>query len=255
MLSLRVSNLNKAYGTSSVLRDVSVSFPAGKLSAIIGRSGCGKSTLLRCIQGLEPFQSGEIQFGEQTLSAAQSVQGATALRQWRSQFGMVFQSFHLFPHLTLEANLTKAPEVVLGWKPSQAREFAHELLRKVGLEPLAKRYPSQLSGGQQQRAAIARALAMQPKVMLYDEPTSALDPWLVDEVLRVMQQLNSEGLTQILVTHEIAFARKLAEQLVFMHEGELVECGTPSLLFQTPRREETRSFLSKFSEVTVQAHA
>ena len=253
MSMLKVQSLTKTYGTTRVLREVTLEFPIGKLTAIIGRSGCGKSTLLRCIQGLEPFDAGQITFSENTLTPDHSRLGANAMRGWRAQFGMVFQSFHLFPHLTLEQNVTKAPKVVQGLNDLQAKTLAKDLLNKVGLEKFADRYPSQLSGGQQQRAAIARALAMNPKVMLYDEPTSALDPWLVEEVLRVMQKLNDEGLTQILVTHEIEFAKKISEQIVFMHEGEMIESGQPESLFRDPTHEQTRLFLRKFTEKGVHA--
>lgn len=247
-MTLKIESLTKMYGSTEVLRDFSIEIPTGKLTAVIGRSGCGKSTLLRCIQGLEPFDAGRISFEDQVLTAEQSHHGANALRSWRSQFGMVFQSFHLFPHLTVEQNITTAPRVVRGLSEKDARDQAHALLEKVGLGKFAARFPSQLSGGQQQRAAIARALAMSPRVMLYDEPTSALDPWLVEEVLNVMKQLNGEGLTQILVTHEVGFARTMAHQVAFIHEGTLAESGTPERVFDAPERTETRIFLQKFFE-------
>ncbi len=241
---ISVENLSKDYGSTPVLSDIHLEVGQGELVVIIGRSGCGKTTLLRCLNGLEAFSSGSIRVGSVCADGNSTPEVARTLR---SSFGMVFQSFNLFPHLRLIDNITKAPRVVLGLSQEAAEKTAMELLRKVGLENLAHRYPCQLSGGQQQRAAIARALAMSPKVMLYDEPTSALDPWLVDEVFQVMKELHREGMTQIVVTHEMRFARAIADKMVFMNEGKILESATPERLFEAPAHRETEIFLQRLA--------
>ena len=246
---ISVHNLHKSYGPHLALRDISFAVQASELTAIIGPSGCGKSTLLRCLNGLELFDNGSVRIAEHKLvwQAGHAPRDLHAqLRHLREDAGMVFQSFNLFPHLTALENATLAPVVVKKIPRAQAEQKARALLAKVGLRDRADYYPSQLSGGQQQRAAIARALAMEPKVMLYDEPTSALDPSLVDEVLSIMRKLDDEGMTQIVVTHEMRFAREVADKILFLYEGELVESGPPAELFTAPRDERTRTFLQRY---------
>jgi polar amino acid transport system ATP-binding protein len=246
---IAVENLHKSYGAHAALKGVSLAVQHSQLTALIGPSGCGKSTLLRCLNGLESFDSGVIRIGAITLERhgdkLPNDHGAR-LRNLREQAGMVFQSFNLFPHLTVLENATLAPVVVKKKDKQAAEKTARELLKKVGLGERMDYYPSQLSGGQQQRAAIARALAMEPQVMLYDEPTSALDPSLVGEVLGIMRQLDDEGMTQVVVTHEMRFAREVADQILFLSEGELVESGEPEKLFTAPRDERTRAFLQHY---------
>jgi ABC-type polar amino acid transport system ATPase subunit len=246
---ISVDNLRKSFGDHAALSGVSFAVQASELTAIIGPSGCGKSTLLRCLNGLELFDSGSVSIGQHKLAwqAGQTPNDLHAqLRHLREDAGMVFQSFNLFPHLTALENATLAPMTVKKLPRAAAEKNARELLAKVGLGNRLDYYPSQLSGGQQQRAAIARALAMEPKVMLYDEPTSALDPSLVGEVLSIMRQLDDEGMTQIVVTHEMRFAREVADKILFLHEGELVESGPPENLFTSPRDERTRTFLQRY---------
>ncbi len=246
---ISINNLHKNYGAHAALRDISFAVQASELTAIIGPSGCGKSTLLRCLNGLELFDNGSVRIGEHKLVWQDSHAPRdlhTQLRHLREDAGMVFQSFNLFPHLTALENATLAPMVVKRVPRAKAEQKARELLAKVGLRDRVDYYPSQLSGGQQQRAAIARALAMEPKVMLYDEPTSALDPSLVGEVLSIMRQLDDEGMTQIVVTHEMRFAREVADKILFLHEGALVESGAPEELFTAPRDERTRTFLQRY---------
>lgn len=246
---ISVENLRKSFNDHAALRGVSFAVETSELTAIIGPSGCGKSTLLRCLNGLELFDSGSVSIGQHQLAwqAGHTPRDLHAqLRYLREEVGMVFQSFNLFPHLTVLENATLAPVVVKKVARDKAEKTARELLAKVGLSDRMNYYPAQLSGGQQQRAAIARALAMEPKMMLYDEPTSALDPSLVDEVLNIMRKLDDEGMTQIVVTHEMRFARDVADKILFLHSGELVEAGTPETLFTTPRDERTRTFLQRF---------
>jgi polar amino acid transport system ATP-binding protein len=243
---ISVDNLRKSFGDALALRGISFKVEVSELTAIIGPSGCGKSTLLRCLNGLELFDSGRVRIGEITLErdngdAPRDLN--VRLRHLREEVGMVFQSFNLFPHLTVLENAVKAPMVVKKMSRREAEGKARELLKKVGLSDRLDYYPSQLSGGQQQRAAIARALTMSPKVMLYDEPTSALDPSLVNEVLNIMRQLDDEGMTQVVVTHEMRFAREVADKILFLHSGELVECAPPGAIFTSPRDERTREFL------------
>lgn len=240
-----VRNLNKTYKHKPVLKDINLSFFKGELTAIIGRSGCGKSTLLRCLNGLETFDSGSVNLGTITLERKEHTNNEAMASALRKNFGLVFQGFNLFPHLTILENLIKAPMVVKKLKREEAKAIALPLLEKVGLISHIDYYPAQLSGGQQQRAAIARALAMTPSVMMYDEPTSALDPWLSEEVFRVMRQLSAEDMTQIVVTHEVQFVRELADKVVFIEDGEVVEVGTPEELFDDPKDLRTRQFLKR----------
>lgn len=242
-------NVKKNFNHRIVVDGISLEAEEGDLVALIGPSGCGKSTLLRCLNGLETIDDGRIQMFDTTLMSPRELgqrefsKRALAVRQ---RVGMVFQNFNLFPHLTILQNLMIAQTVVLGTDREHAEWTALDLLRKVGLEDHADHYPIQISGGQQQRAAIARALAMSPKVLLYDEPTSALDPTLVDEVLRVMKQLDSEGMTQIVVTHEMRFARDVADRIVYIENGRIIEQGPPSQIFSNPQNERTRAFLKHF---------
>lgn len=241
---LAAKGLRKTFHGQPVLKGVDFEAPPGGLIVIVGRSGCGKSTLLRCLNGLEAFDEGRIAFDGLVVDDARDEKKVRALR---ANFGMVFQSFNLFPHLDLLGNLVAAPMIVKGMTRAQAEAVALPLLEKVGLSGHARHYPAQMSGGQQQRAAIARALAMSPKVMLYDEPTSALDPWLVDEVFDVMRKLDAEGMTQVVVTHETRFAREVAREIVFMEEGVVVEKGPPAAMFGSPKDPRTIRYMSKFA--------
>ncbi|MGE3438637.1 MAG: amino acid ABC transporter ATP-binding protein [Blastocatellales bacterium] len=246
---ISVNNLQKSYGEAAALRGVSFDVEVSELTAIIGPSGCGKSTLLRCLNGLELFDSGSVRIGEITLDRNNDLSHRdfnARLRQLREEAGMVFQSFNLFPHLTVLENAALAPMVVKKIDRKAAESKARELLAKVGLGDRMDYYPSQLSGGQQQRAAIARALAMEPKVMLYDEPTSALDPSLVGEVLSIMRKLDDEGMTQVVVTHEMRFAREVADKILVLSGGELIESDSPDVIFSSPRDERTRAFLQRY---------
>ncbi len=246
---ISVTDLSKSFSSHTALNQINFTVEEAELICLIGPSGCGKSTLLRCLNGLELLDSGSVQIGDVKLerhNGAQPRDFQQKLRALREEVGMVFQSFNLFPHLTVLENAIKAPMVVRKMSRAAAEERARSLLDKVGLGNRVDYYPAQLSGGQQQRAAIARALTMSPKVMLYDEPTSALDPGLVGEVLNIMRQLDEEGMTQIVVTHEMRFAREVADRIVFLHHGELVESAPPEELFTTPRDERTRQFLKDF---------
>ena len=245
MSAISVSHLCKRFDDHEALRDISFDVEVSELTAIIGPSGCGKSTLLRCLNGLELFDRGRVRLGQITLEMNDNGQRElqTQLRHLREEVGMVFQSFNLFPHLTVLENAVLAPMVVKTQARSVAEEKARALLAKVGLRERMDYYPSQLSGGQQQRAAIARALTMEPKVMLYDEPTSALDPSLVGEVLGIMRQLDDEGMTQVVVTHEMRFAREVADKVLVLHDGELIEADAPEVIFSAPKDERTRAFL------------
>jgi polar amino acid transport system ATP-binding protein len=239
MSLVSIRELRKSFGAVEVLKGVSLEVAKGDVVAIIGRSGSGKSTLLRCINGLETFQSGAI------LADGIEVGGEKPnLRELRRHIGMVFQQFNLFPHLTAAENVMLAPTVVNKMPKKDARALAAEVLAKVGLSEKMDSYPSQLSGGQQQRVAIARALAMRPKVLLCDEITSALDPELVNEVLKVVEQLAREGMTLILVTHEMRFARDVGTHLVFMHHGKVHEQGAPKQVFAAPQTPELQQFVS-----------
>ncbi len=240
---LQVNHLSKSFGTHQVLRDIDFTVSTGDVTSIIGASGSGKSTLLRCINLLEIPTSGEILFhGENILSR----KGGAA--KYRSKVGMVFQSFNLFNNMTVLENCIVGQTKVLKKGREESREQAMKFLTKVGMAPFINAKPRQLSGGQKQRVAIARALAMEPAVLLFDEPTSALDPEMVGEVLSVMRDLAGEGLTMLVVTHEMAFARDVSNHVVFMRDGVIWEEGGPQEIFVSPRKEETREFLSRFME-------
>jgi ABC-type polar amino acid transport system ATPase subunit len=246
-----VRDLHKSFYDQPVLRGISLQVCAHELTVIIGPSGSGKSTFLRCLNGLEIADRGEISIAGITLQRQNHntplpKQYHSQVRRLRHHVGMVFQQFNLFPHLTVLENVIKAPLVVKKIGRDQAIQEATALLEKVGLERHLHHHPAQLSGGQQQRAAIARALAMSPRIMLYDEPTSALDPSLVDEVLQVMQQLNQEGMTQIVVTHKMSFARDAADKVVYFEDGMIIEEAAPSHMFSQPQDERTRKFLKRY---------
>jgi glutamate transport system ATP-binding protein len=235
-----LTRVNKHFGALHVLRDIDLSVHAGEVVVVIGPSGSGKSTLCRTINRLEPIESGEIEFDGRPLP-----QEGKALARLRSEVGMVFQSFNLFSHKTVLENVTLGPTKVRGQSKGDAENVALRLLERVGVANQRDKYPAQLSGGQQQRVAIARALAMQPKLMLFDEPTSALDPEMINEVLDVMTALAKDGMTMIVITHEMGFARRAANRVVFMADGEIVEEAPPSQFFDSPQSERARDFLSK----------
>lgn len=237
---IMMRSVNKWFGDLQVLREVDLTVESGEVVVVIGPSGSGKSTLCRTINRLEPVNSGEIRFDGRPLPAE-----GRGLARLRSEVGMVFQAFNLFAHKTVLANVTLGPIRVRKEKPAAARQRAMGLLERVGIADQADKHPAQLSGGQQQRAAIARALAMQPKAMLFDEPTSALDPEMVGEVLDVMHSLAADGMTMLVVTHEMGFARHAANRVIFMADGELVEQAPPGEFFADPRSERLRDFLSK----------
>ncbi len=241
MSLLNVTALHKYYGDNHVLKGIDLAVEEGEVVAIIGRSGSGKSTLLRTLNGLEPINDGVIEVDGDYLDAARA--DLRSLRSLRQKVGMVFQQFNLFPHLTVGENIMLAPQVVKKISRGEAEQMARQMLERVGLGEKFDAYPERLSGGQQQRVAIARALAMSPKVLLCDEITSALDPELVNEVLAVVKQLASEGMTLIMVTHEMRFAREVGDKLVFMHQGKVHEIGPPRVLFAEPRTEELRNFI------------
>ena len=238
MISIR--NISKWYGTFQVLKNCSTEVAKGEVVVVCGPSGSGKSTLIKCVNALEPFQQGDVVVNGISISDPK-----TDLPKLRSQIGMVFQHFELFPHMTVLENLTLAPVRVLGRSRDAATEKAQALLHRVGLEAHAQKFPGQLSGGQQQRVAIARGLAMDPIAMLFDEPTSALDPEMINEVLDVMVELAQEGMTMMVVTHEMGFARKVANRVIFMDEGEIVEDAPKEDFFGKPRSERAVQFLSK----------
>ena len=239
---LTVDHLVKSYdGKTNVLDNVSFAVKPGEVIVVVGPSGCGKSTLLRCLNGLEPVQAGRVKLGSETVAY-----GGKNLAALRQRIGMVFQSYELFPHLTVLDNIMLAQRVVRRRDRAEAERIARGLLDKVGIPQKAESYPAQLSGGQQQRVAIARALAMQPKIMLFDEPTSALDPELVGDVLSVMRDLAGGGMTMMVVTHEMAFARDVSSHVVFMKDGVIWEEGAPSQIFSAPSKDETKEFLSRF---------
>ena len=237
---VEISSIKKRFGSNTVLDDVSLAIEPGEIIAVIGRSGSGKSTLLRCINGLEPIQAGKIVVDGVTVNDP-----ATDLRKLRQSVGIVFQSYNLFPHLSVSRNITLAPTHRQGHEPCRnALEIARHVLRRVGLEDKLDAYPDQLSGGQQQRVAIARSLAMQPKLMLFDEITSALDPELTGEVLKVLEDMARSGMTMVLVTHEIGFARRFGTRVVFMHQGQIWEQGPAAETLGNPRTAELETFLS-----------
>ncbi|MED1953352.1 amino acid ABC transporter ATP-binding protein [Brevibacillus centrosporus] len=239
---ISITDLHKQFAQLKVLRGISLDVSKGKVVVIIGPSGSGKTTLLRCLNALEVPTSGSVQIGDVRLDFSKKVE-RSSLPILRKQTGMVFQSYNLFPHMTALENVMEGPVTVKKISKEKAREKASSLLVKVGLGDKLDHYPAQLSGGQQQRVGIARALAMDPKVMLFDEPTSALDPELVGEVLKVMKELAQEGMTMVVVTHEMGFARDVADEVIFMDQGVIVEHGTPQQLFTQPREERTRQFL------------
>jgi polar amino acid transport system ATP-binding protein len=238
MSLVELKDVVKRYGQHTVLDGVSLTVEKGEIIAIIGRSGSGKSTMLRCINGLEPIQGGTVAFDGTVVNDP-----ATDLRKLRQHVGIVFQSFNLFPHLSVERNITLAPTVVKGVARPAARDLARAVLQKVGLAEKIDAYPDQLSGGQQQRVAIARSLAMQPVLMLFDEITSALDPELVGEVLKVLEDMARDGMTMMLVTHEMGFARRVADRVVFMHQGRIWEQGPAAETLGKPRTPELETFL------------
>lgn len=235
---ITIEHLHKTFGNHVVLEDINEHIALGEKVVIIGPSGSGKSTFLRCLNMLETPTSGEIIFDGRTITDAN-------VNKIRAQMGMVFQHFNLFPHLNIMQNLTLAPIKLGLMKKDEAQENAMQLLQRVGLENKSAAYPNQLSGGQKQRIAIVRALAMKPKVMLFDEPTSALDPEMVGEVLDVMKELAQNGMTMVLVTHEMRFARDAANRILFMDSGKILESGTPEQIFMNPQNLRTKSFLSK----------
>jgi general L-amino acid transport system ATP-binding protein len=239
---ISIQNVNKWYGTYHALRDVSLNVTKGERVVICGPSGSGKSTLIRCINRLESHQQGQIVVDGVELTAHASARNVVAVRR---EVGMVFQQFNLFPHLTVLENLMLAPVWVRKISKAEARETAMHYLQRVRIAEQAGKYPGQLSGGQQQRVAIARSLCMQPKVMLFDEPTSALDPEMIKEVLDVMTQLADEGMTMVCVTHEMAFARKVANTVVFMDKGEVIESAPAAEFFTQPSNDRTRAFLQQ----------
>jgi ABC-type polar amino acid transport system ATPase subunit len=245
-----IERVRKRFGKNEVLRGVSIDVPSGKTVAIIGPSGSGKSTIVRCINHLEPIQEGRITVGTHHITTRGVEQegrvlGGREVARFRTQIGMVFQQFNLFPHLTVMGNIIEAPVGVLKWPRKEATERATDLLAKVNLRDKAAAYPAHLSGGQQQRVAIVRALMMDPKVMLFDEPTSALDPELIGEVLKVIADLAIRGRTSIIVTHELSFARDVADMVIFMEAGAVVEAGPPKEVFDRPQKERTKAFIGR----------
>ncbi len=238
---IKIDHLKKSFGDNEVLTDINQEVKKGEVVVIIGPSGSGKSTLLRCLNLLETPTSGEVIFEGTALTGLNE----TKLNQLREKMGMVFQSFNLFPHMTVLENLKVSPVKVKGLSDQEATASAIKLLEQVGLSDKADAYPASLSGGQQQRVAIARALAMNPAVMLFDEPTSALDPEMVGEVLKVMQDLADVGMTMVVVTHEMGFAKEVADRVIFMDGGYIVEEGKPEELFNNPQHERTQDFLAK----------
>ncbi|MBM3790748.1 MAG: amino acid ABC transporter ATP-binding protein [Acidobacteria bacterium] len=244
--AIEIRGLRKSFHGIPVLKGIDLAVETAQLTVLIGPSGCGKSTLLRCLIGLEQFDEGRISVNGCRIERGAGTPDPEAARGQRAIMGMVFQAFNLFPHMTILDNVSRPPHIVQRIPAAEARDLAVRLLDKVGLNDKHHQYPSQLSGGQQQRAAIARALAMKPKVMLYDEPTSALDPELVDEVLQVMRELDAEGITQVVVTHEMRFAGDAGDKIVFMSDGLVVEEGAPEEIFSNPRDPRTRQFLKRF---------
>ncbi|WP_276573996.1 amino acid ABC transporter ATP-binding protein [Vibrio sp. A2-1] len=233
---VKFKSLNKWYGDFHALKDIDLNIDQGEIVVICGPSGSGKSTLIRCINQLEPFESGELSVLEQVLPSKFNTPG---------QVGMVFQHFHLFPHLTVLENLTLSPIRTLKKSKQEAEKIAMHYLERVHIAEQANKYPVQLSGGQQQRVAIARSLCMKPELLLFDEPTSALDPEMINEVLDVMVELASEGITMVCVTHEMGFAKQVADRVIFMDEGQIVESNTPQALFENPQHERTQAFLNQ----------
>jgi glutamine transport system ATP-binding protein len=241
---ITIKNLHKNFGALEVIKGIDLSIEAGQVVCIIGPSGSGKSTVLRCINRLEELTSGQIVVDGHDLYAAD-----TDINYVRTEAGMVFQQFNLFPHMSVLENVTLGPIKVRGMSRHEANKLGVELLKKVGLQEKAKNYPEQLSGGQKQRVAIARALALKPKVILFDEPTSALDPELVGEVLEVMKKLANEGMTMVVVTHEMDFAREVADRVIFIDKGVIQEDGPPAEVFNNPKNPRLKDFLGKVGHV------
>ncbi|OJF94041.1 amino acid ABC transporter ATP-binding protein [Alkalibacterium sp. 20] len=237
---IKVEKLNKHFGDLHVLKDIDLNVKQGEVIVILGPSGSGKSTFIRTLNALEEFQSGKIE-----IDGIELTDDLKNVEEIRKETGMVFQQFNLFPHMSILRNVSLAPIWVRKWKKEKAEKIALDLLDRVGIPEQASKYPGQLSGGQQQRVAIARALAMQPKIMLFDEPTSALDPEMVNEVLDVMQTLAESGMTMVVVTHEMGFARKVADRLVLFDKGEVIEMAGPEEFFENPKEERTKAFLSQ----------
>ncbi|MDR7078455.1 polar amino acid transport system ATP-binding protein [Neobacillus niacini] len=240
MSIITVKNLRKSFGNLEVLKDINVEIQEKEVICVIGPSGSGKSTFLRCINRLEEISGGEVVINGHNITDPK-----ININKVRQEVGMVFQQFNLFPHKTVLENITLGPSKILSVDKAKAEKNALELLGKVGLKEKASSYPGELSGGQKQRAAIARALAMNPKIMLFDEPTSALDPEMVGDVLEVMKQLAKEGMTMVVVTHEMGFAREVGDRVIFMDGGYIVEENEPNALFANPQHERTKAFLSK----------
>ena len=237
---IQLAGVNKYFGQNHVLKDISLKVASGEKVVVIGPSGSGKSTMIRCMNHLEEPDSGTV-----TVDGIEITAPGAPIRTVRQKVAMVFQQFNLYPHKTVLENLTIAPILVQGIKKEEAERTGLEFLERVGLKEKASAYPAQLSGGQQQRVAIARALNMHPQIMLFDEPTSALDPEMINEVLDVMVDLANSGITMVVVTHEMGFARKVADRVIFMADGEILETGTPEHFFLNPQNERTQQFLSK----------
>ena len=244
---VRMERLNKFYGSFHVLRDIDLSVTRGEVVVVIGASGSGKSTLIRCVNGLEEYHSGTLEVDGFAMPSAEEREfgEVRGLRDIRRRVGMVFQQFNLFPHLSVLRNITLGPMRVRGKSRAEAERQAMRLLERVGLRDQAQKYPGALSGGQQQRVAIARSLAMEPHLMLFDEPTSALDPELVGEVLDVMRALADEGMTMMIVTHEMGFARQVADRVIYIDQGRIAETGSPGQFFDNPTSERARAFLAR----------
>jgi general L-amino acid transport system ATP-binding protein len=244
---VQMLKLNKSYGAFHVLKNIDLQVQSGEVVVIIGASGSGKSTLIRCVNGLEQFGDGRLVVDGFELAPSEDGFGIAKkeLAAIRREVGMVFQHFNLFPHKTVLENVMLAPIRVRKWPRARAEATARKLLERVGLRDHVDKYPSQISGGQQQRVAIARSLAMEPRLMLFDEPTSALDPEMVGEVLEVMRELAKSGMTMIIVTHEMGFAREVADRVIYMDHGQVLEQGTPGDIFDQPTHERTRTFLSR----------
>ncbi|MGD8684180.1 MAG: amino acid ABC transporter ATP-binding protein [Chloroflexota bacterium] len=237
---IKIENLHKRFGDLEVIRGIDLHVQPGEVVCIIGPSGSGKSTVLRCINRLEEITAGRI-----VVDGSDITDPRTNINRVRAEAGMVFQQFNLFPHLTVISNITLGPIRVRKIRREEAEERAMQLLNRVGIPEQAQKYPAQLSGGQQQRVAIARALAMDPKIMLFDEPTSALDPEMISEVLDVMRELAESGMTMLVVTHEMGFAKAAADRMVFFDAGQIVETGTPEQIFENPQHDRTKLFLSQ----------